>query len=696
MFKDENKSSSLAKQLTGFDSVILDTCSLMEDSFPEWLDVYSEAKDYLDPDFTIAVPEAAIAELKKHSHDRKNVDKRIPAIRALKIFKEAKRQKLLCVGKKNHNQNFADNAIYSQVSEDRLTQKILVITQDKKLATDLKNLNNLNSQKGRRVSVFKVISGGKLAENRGEDYQNYQRTYERNDNRFSDKEGRFAQKPMQNRPQNNVSSPIQKDPATVEILLNDKKLNADLKNPNYPLEGKVSDIKKQLALLASLPEEKKKGLSLLQGEIKLKQSLQILDKGPVKKETVEKPASAQVDSKKEDLISNNNHEIFRPEPNDKKREEPTVLMKTPAKKLWYGEGRTLGYALDMVAEHYSLMFRDPSIAYVSFVHGPLDLTQNDREKILDLLQSGLDKQAKFESLYSSFKLIAEKGQKGFKVYLDLHPVASVQPETAAMAELPSKAKMETSAAPQPDSKGETSVELRANSEKKKPVERVKKAQKLPEKAETSSVMAVPNTSAAVPEGVTLVVGIPTDQRKRDWIERTARRDALGSKSDGKKVAKKSTSTRKETSGEKKLAKPTEKKAKATATAKAASKKGNAPSKKRASSEKESKETVKPGENAPAKKPIAKQKKQAKKADPKPQPASPKKGATASKASPSPLEAALASEKKLKSNFHNPNYPSVSKKKDIEEQIKAVRKLSLADRSKLSFGLDALRAMASLL
>ena len=88
MFSDENKSSSLAKQLTGFDSVILDTCSLMEDSFPEWLDAYTGAKDYLDPEFKIAVPEAAIAELKKHSRDRKNVDKRIPAIAPSKFLKK--------------------------------------------------------------------------------------------------------------------------------------------------------------------------------------------------------------------------------------------------------------------------------------------------------------------------------------------------------------------------------------------------------------------------------------------------------------------------------------------------------------------------------------------------------------------------------------------------------------------------------
>ena len=697
MFSDENKSSSLAKQLAGFDSVILDTCSLMEDSFPEWLDAYTGAKDYLDPEFKIAVPEAAIAELKKHSRDRKNVDKRIPAIRALKIFKEAKRLKLLCVGKKNHNRNFADNAIYAQVSEDRLIQKILVITQDKKLATDLKNLNNLNSQKGRRVSVFKVVPGGKLAENNGEDYFNYQRTHERNDKRFFEKEGRFARKTPQNSPLNKVSSNSLKDPAIAEVLANDQKLNANLKNPNYPIESKTADIQKQLEAIIALPPEKKAGLALLQGESKLKQSLQMLkvSKPSAPKEPSPAPAASVVENKGPAPVRPLDPSI---KPLVVSKEEPTVLVKTPAKKLWFGEGKTLGYALDMVAEHYGLMFRDPSIGYVSFVHGPIDLTENDREKILALIQEGLAKEPKFEGMYASFKVLAEKKEKGFKVYIDLHPVSSVQMETAikagALAQGEKKIEKKPEVSPVAELDQETQV-VPAPGETKKPVaiQKEKAAPKKAKKAEKSpAVLAVPNTNAAVPEGVTLVVGIPTDQRKRDWIERTARRDALGAKTDGKKEPKKSTSHKKEPVKAKKDApKP---------AAKAAAKKPSAqPSKTPARKEK----LASPTKETPKKKAKQKEASTPVVAKPSPKPApkkadvqSKKKKADSKKAVQSPLETALASEKKLKSNFHNPNYPSVNKKKDIEEQIKTVRKLSPEDRSKLSFGLDALKAMSSLL
>lgn len=38
MYSDENKSSSLAKFLNGFDYAMIDTCSLMDEAFPNgWM-----------------------------------------------------------------------------------------------------------------------------------------------------------------------------------------------------------------------------------------------------------------------------------------------------------------------------------------------------------------------------------------------------------------------------------------------------------------------------------------------------------------------------------------------------------------------------------------------------------------------------------------------------------------------------------
>ncbi len=685
MFSDENKAASLARLLTGFDSVILDTCSLMEDSFPEWLDVYNQAKGYLDENFVITVPEAAIAELKKHSHDRKNPDKRIPAMRALKIFKEAKRLKLLCVGKKNHNQNFADNAIYSQVSEDRLTKRILVITQDKKLATDLKNLNNLNSQRGRKVSVFKVVSGGKLDPNQGEEIFGYQRWRERNEKRSNEKKPSFAEKLAQKQPALDLKYNGKDDFGISPILAADQRLNANLKNPNYPLDNKIADIQKQLSVLATLPEAEKNGLHLLQGEKKLKESLALLSQGQKPKEEakapeVEKPVA----------------EAPKPEPEIK--ETPTVLMKAPAKKLWYGEGKTLSYALSMVAEHYGVLFRDPSIPYVSFVHGPLDLTSKDQNEILASLEQRLKKGNSADVSYPSFRINAEKGERGYKVYLDLNPVTLVDPsaqtekEASSVKEAAKPAAQIEAPKPAPVLKKEEPV-AQAVSE----VPSSAKKEESPKK-EAAAVKAVPNTSAAVPAGVTLVIGVPTDERKKGWIERSARREAMGIPSEKKKAPskKKPAPTKKEEAAKpvtpkkgKAKAEPLKKEVatKPSAKAKPAAKQDATAIKKPAKITQ--KKPVEPKKPASATKPASTKK--GKQETPEQKPAKAAKKAEKR----DPLQDALKGEKKLKANLNNPNYPASSKKADVVNQLKLVQKLPKESRDKLSISEDALKMMSSL-
>ncbi len=670
MFSDENKASSLARFLMNYDYVILDTCSLMEDSFPSWLDTLNQAKDYLTEDFVITVPEAAVAELKKHSHDRKNVDKRIPAIRALKIYKEAKRLKLLVASKKSHNQNFADNAIYSQVCEDRLTKKILVITQDKKLATDLKSLNNLSSQKGRKVSIFKVNQEGKLEPNYGEEIHQKKFT-EKEKKQLREKERAFAEKNIEDFKKSKDFKP--KDPlseAMLKALQADARLNANLKNPNYPKESKISDIESQLAFLSSIPQQKKEPMLLVLDEPRLKQYLQYY-KGvqtPAPEKT--NPAAKPPETKQEEAKKPSN-----------KVETPTILVKAPVKKLWYGEGVTLPYALDQVAEHYGLLFRDVSIPYLSFIHGPVDVTQKDRDAILGKLFEGFKQNGGVEFKYSSFLIKGEKSQKGFRVYLDLNPITSVQPETE-------KASLEKAVEEKPspvikEEKVEKSVAEPVKKETQKPAEKVEKPRKTGEKqtkVSTSAVKMVPNTSAAVPEGVTLVVGVPTDERKRGWIERSARRDALG-QTGAPKAASKTKKAAKMT----KEAKPKDEKAKKQTAKPSAETKMNKAKK------------ASPTENATAKKAVKKPTaKKAEKSDSSSKAKAPSKPEkTPSKKKASPLDEALKEEKKLRANLGNSNYPSASKKADLKKQIDRVSKLSKEDQGKLGLGADALKTMLSL-
>ena len=124
----ENKGLGLAKFLLDFDYVIIDTCSLMERSFPVWMDRLVLAREYLSgTKCNIYVHQESIGELQKLARDKREFDRYASTKRALKIIRHAKWQKLLKILKKQKKseKNFADNAIYVKVSLDRLNQKIL-------------------------------------------------------------------------------------------------------------------------------------------------------------------------------------------------------------------------------------------------------------------------------------------------------------------------------------------------------------------------------------------------------------------------------------------------------------------------------------------------------------------------------------------------------------------------------------------
>ena len=69
MYKDEKKSSSLAETIAPFDYLIVDTCSLMDPNFPDWMDILAGAKSYLNPKQPILVFYKCVEELKKQIKD---------------------------------------------------------------------------------------------------------------------------------------------------------------------------------------------------------------------------------------------------------------------------------------------------------------------------------------------------------------------------------------------------------------------------------------------------------------------------------------------------------------------------------------------------------------------------------------------------------------------------------------------------
>ena len=81
MYNEELKSSKLAQFLNDYDYVFVDTCSLMEDSFPLFMDYLSKSKEYWKEDLQVIVLGECVEELKKHAKEKEK-DRKIAALRA--------------------------------------------------------------------------------------------------------------------------------------------------------------------------------------------------------------------------------------------------------------------------------------------------------------------------------------------------------------------------------------------------------------------------------------------------------------------------------------------------------------------------------------------------------------------------------------------------------------------------------------
>lgn len=403
MYSDENKSSVLAKFINGFDYVLIDTCSLMDDAFPQWMDALHGAKAYRKKELEILVPRRCYDELKKHARQKENDSRRIDAKRGLKILRRAKWQKLLTITKKDKNENFADNWIYVKVSTDRLFSKILIITQDKSLAYDLRALNQLKSQNGRPIEVCKFVTGGRLVPNFGE--QNPRKEYRGN--------GPLVKDSPKTNPKGKAS---EANPAEA-VLLSDARLSAVINNPNYPEEKKRADAIAQIKALEKLPESTRSRLNLLVPMARLQELAK-----PAKKEAP------------------------KPEP---KKEEAKKPESEPAKeRLWYGTGPTMAEGFKQCGEHYGLIFHDPSVLYFKDAHGPLDLTTKDLESIEALGMSLIKGEDKISFLYRGMTLLTQKCPGKYKCWIDVNllPKALLP---VSKTDKPKEAKPEDKALPAP-------------------------------------------------------------------------------------------------------------------------------------------------------------------------------------------------------------------------------------------------------
>jgi len=266
-YNEEAGSSKLAITLKRFDLVFLDTCSLMEETFPLFMDYLVGSRYYLEtafhksPKFILVY--AVINELKNHALDKNDEKKQLSALRALKIINDdqkiIKGSNLFTIERKTKD-DFADPLIKARVTEFKIKNKILVITQDKMLADGIKSTNNDPSQKGRFVEVCLINSHSELEINFGE------RKISSHTTPFKPAK-QTSSKTLE---KTSLSHTLSHQPAKINVLSDGAKkaqsfdalLKTNLNNPNYPIGKKIADIDLQIELLDTLSTKEAGSISL--------------------------------------------------------------------------------------------------------------------------------------------------------------------------------------------------------------------------------------------------------------------------------------------------------------------------------------------------------------------------------------------------------------------------------------------------
>ena len=455
MYNEELKSSKLAQFLNDYDYVFVDTCSLMEDSFPLFMDYLSKSKEYWKEDLQVIVLGECVEELKKHAKEKEK-DRKIAALRALKIIRHDKWHKKALTITKAEGSSFADNAIFTKVSGLRIHNKILVITQDKTLTTDLLKLNRLDSQKGRYLSVYRLTPHSELEKNPGE---NGEKTFNKKHEASS----------FQKVEKDNKTMALNK--AQKVIIEEDNKLAKNLSNPNYKTKNKIKDIDNQLSKLNKLDANSLSALNLR-----------------FSKEDLLK--------KKEELLPSK-----KGEKKEIKKEASSVIVTT---------GASPSEALKRLALNYHSIVRDSSVSYVGAVHGNLDLTSDDLKKVDQLAVSkGNFSYSKGNVTYSF--------EKGKEYSVSCKNLSSKKPEEQKRSTPVSmKEEKKKNLPPKKEENKKTKTASSSVKKENKPLPQKekpilskddpilkKKIRIVKVKGSTSG-----GSSSAIPEGIVLVVGEP--------------------------------------------------------------------------------------------------------------------------------------------------------------------------------------------
>ncbi len=399
----------------------------MEESFGPFLDTLNLSTEYFEdhrPEFIVVGQ--VVSELEKHAKRGETLELRIDAKRALRFLKlDKKGNKLFTIERVRSTEDFADPAIYASISAQRINKKIILISQDKQLADDVRNLNNLDSQRGKFVNVYKVDPFGDLLENKGNVYQSQARSSVRSSRNLPSKIPEKNVREAQPLPRQTTKKEEPKTLVPLDIKTLDRAISSNIHNSTYPLARKLDDLDRQLKNLGPYSASDISSWKLLYGPddlLKAKAEVIALQE----KSLEEKPVSSEKEAKPA-------LQSAAPAPKARPDAKPAPAPEAPKKRAPFGKGDTFISALKDLLGRYGTMIRDDGVPYVAAVHGPHDLVNSDFSKLVHevaLLEAGSKKDATVKKLLFHI----EKNQGDYRVTLEEAP----KPESAKAPSAPSK------------------------------------------------------------------------------------------------------------------------------------------------------------------------------------------------------------------------------------------------------------------
>ena len=140
--------------------VFIDTCSLLNDSAAQF---WSNAVPLLEETGNkIIITTKVVEELEKHYRNQNNPPLAKKAATALEYINVLLKSQLVVI-QGEQSDVFADNVFQVVFTKFRMTERLLLITQDQDLATDILNLNNNKSVRANRVYVKRINQFGYLS-----------------------------------------------------------------------------------------------------------------------------------------------------------------------------------------------------------------------------------------------------------------------------------------------------------------------------------------------------------------------------------------------------------------------------------------------------------------------------------------------------------------------------------------------------